>query len=170
MIRVREARVADAPAMADVNAAGWRVGYRGLVPPHYLERLPVRRWRREMGEGLRSPRGDSFTRIAELDGDFAGYCFVAAPGREESDDSRLAELVALYIDPEGWGRGAGRALLDAVLAEAARLGYEEIVCWTFEGNERALRLYRAGGFEPDGARRPFSPTGTPTLRLRRRLG
>jgi len=155
--------------MADVNAAGWRVGYRDLVPAHYLERVPVTRWRREMGEGLRSPRGDSFTRIAELEAEFAGYCFVAAPGREEPDDSRLAELVALYVDPGRWGRGVGRALLEAALAKTAQLGYGEIACWTFEGNERALRLYGAGGFEPDGAKRPFSPTGTPTLRLRRRL-
>ncbi len=169
MIRVREPRVADAPAMAEVNAAGWRVGYRELVPHHYLEELPVARWRREMAEGLRNPRGDSFTRIAELDGSFAGYGFVAAPGREEPDDSRLAELVALYVDPERWGVGVGRALLEAMLSESARLGYERISLWTFEGNERALRLYRSAGFEPDGATRPFAPTGIPTLRLDRPL-
>ncbi len=155
--------------MAEVNAAGWRVGYRELVPRHYLEALPVTRWRREMAEGLRNPRRDSFTRVAELDGSFAGYGFVAAPGRSEPDDSRLAELVALYVDPECWGRGVGRALLDAVLAAAARLGYEEIFLWTFEGNERALALYEPAGFEPDGATRPFAPTGTATLRMRRPL-
>ena len=168
MIRVREADVSDAAAMAEVNAAGWRAGFRGLVPPDYLERLPVAQWRREMSEGLRNPRGDSFTRIAELDGSFAGYCFVVAPGREQPDSNR-AELVALYVEPERWGRGVGRALLEAALEETAARGYETVELWTFEANERALRLYDRAGFSRDGGRRPFAKTGTPTVRLSRPL-
>ena len=155
--------------MAAVNAAGWREGYRGIVPEYYLEDLPVSRWLREMKNGLANPRGDAFTRIAEVDGGFAGYCFVAAPGREVADDSNEAELVAIYVYSRHWGQGVGRALLEAALAETTRLGYEEIVLWTFARNERALRLYRAAGFEPDGATRPFVPVGTETVRLRRTL-
>ena len=169
MTVVREAVVADARAMAEVNAAGWRAGYRGLVPDEYVENLPVAQWRREMTVGLQSPRGDSFTRIAELEGSFAGYCFVAAPGREQPDGSRRAELVALYVYPERWGRGVGTALLDAALAETEARGYEAIELWTFEANERALRLYERAGFRPDGSTRPFARTGTPTVRLSRPL-
>ena len=169
MIEVREARVDDAAAMAAVNAAGWRVGYRDLVPHDYLEHLPVARWRREMRGGLADPRGDSFSRIAEEDGVFAGYCFVAAPGREQREGSRLAELVALYVEPERWGRGIGRALGQAAIAGAAEREYAELELWTFEGNERALRLYQGLGFVPDGGRRPFPKTQTPTVRLRRPL-
>ncbi len=169
MIRVREPDVSDAAAMAEVNAAGWRAGYRGLVPSEYLDRLPVAQWRREMTDGLRTPRADSFTRIAELDGSFAGYCFVAAPGREQPERSARAELVALYVDPERWGKGVGRALLEAALGEAGARGYAEIEVWTFEANERALGLYERAGFRPDGARRPFARTKTPTVRLARPL-
>lgn len=169
MIRVREAGVSDAAAMAEVNASGWRAGYGGLVPSDYLDRLPVAQWGREMSEGLRSPRGDSFTRIAELDGSFAGYCYVAAPGREQPDGSTRAELVALYVDPERWGRGVGRALLEAALEETSARGYEAIELWTFEENERALRVYERAGFRRDGGRRPFPKTGTPTVRLSRPL-
>ena len=171
MIEVRAAVPADAEAMAAVNASGWRQGYRDIVPGHYLERLPVSRWRREMKAGLREPRGDSFTRIAEIDGEFAGYCFVAAPGRQEPPDSPLAELVALYVDPARWGKGAGRALLDRAIRDTTELGsYEEMELWTFTGNERAQRLYLAAGFEADGATRTFEPLGIPTMRMRLRLG
>ena len=169
MIEVREARVDDAEAMAEVNAAGWRVGYRDLVPHDYLEHLPVARWRREMRAGLAGPRGDSFSRIAEEDGAFAGYCFVAAPGREQPEGSRVAELVALYVEPERWDRGVGRALGRAAIAGAAERGYAELELWTFEANQRALRLYQGLGFAPDGGRRPFPKTQTPTVRLRRPL-
>jgi ribosomal protein S18 acetylase RimI-like enzyme len=169
VVEVRVANVEDADAMAEVNAAGWREGYRGIVPDSRRDHLPVGRWRREMRAGLESPRGESFTRIAELDGEFAGYCFVAAPGREEPDDSPVCELAALYVDPGVWRRGVGTALVDSAVAEAAACGCEEMLLWTFEENTRALAFYRAAGFLEDGGQRPYVPIGAATVRLRRSL-
>ena len=169
MIEVREAVLDDVDEMARVNAAGWREGYRGIVPDDRLDHLPEADWRRQMQAGLREPRLDSFTRIAELDGEFAGYCFVAAPGRDEPDESKVAELVAIYVEPRLWRRGVGRSLIEAAIGRAAELGCEWLLLWTFEENHRALRFYEAAGFERDGARRPFVPIGTPTVRMRRPL-
>jgi GNAT superfamily N-acetyltransferase len=59
-------------------------------------------------------------------------------------------LNLLYVLPERWGEGIGRAMLDAVLAEARRRGYSRIHLWTHEDNERSHRLYRSGGFSPTG--------------------
>ena len=170
MVEVREAVVEDAEAMANVNAAGWRAGYRGIVPDERLENLPVGRWRREMKAGLREPRVDSFTRIAELSEVVAGYCFVAAPARDEPDGSKLSELVAIYVRPQSWRRGVGRELITAVLARAGELGYEEMYLWTFERNQRALDFYLEFDFQPDGSRQDYMPLGIPTLKLRRPLG
>jgi ribosomal protein S18 acetylase RimI-like enzyme len=169
VVEVRAATVEDADAMAEVNAAGWREGYRGIVPDSRRNNLPVGRWRREMRAGLEAPRGRSFTRIAELGGEFAGYCFVAAPGREEPEDSAVCELAALYVDPGVWRRGVGSALVQSAIAEAAARGGEEMLLWTFQENERALAFYRAAGFLEDGGRRPYVPIGAPTVRLRRSL-
>jgi ribosomal protein S18 acetylase RimI-like enzyme len=170
MIEVREAVVEDADAMANVNAAGWRAGYKGIVPDERLQNLPIGRWRREMRDGLRGPRGDSFTRIAEMGGTVAGYCLISAPARDEPDDSKLSELVAIYVRPQSWRRGVGRELITAAVGHAGELGYEEMYLWTFEHNQRALDFYLDFGFQPDGTRRDYQPLGIPTLRLRRKLG
>jgi len=169
VIEIREAVVDDAEAMAEVNAAGWRHGYSEIVPKERLAHLPVGKWRREMTHGLEEPRGDSFTRIGELDGRFAGYCFVEAPGREEPDDSRTSELVAMYVDPANWGKGIGSALISIAIADTERLGYEQMLLWTFERNERARSFYANHGFATDGERRPFVPIGAETVRMRRAL-
>jgi GNAT superfamily N-acetyltransferase len=169
MIEIQEAVIDDAEQMARVNAAGWREGYRGIVPDDRLDHLPEADWERQMRAGLSEPRLDSFTRTAELDGEFAGYCFVAAPGRDQPDESNVAELVAIYVEPRLWRRGVGRALIGAAIDHTAELSYECLLLWTFEQNQRALGFYRAAGFEPDGARRPFVPIGTPTIRMRRML-
>ena len=169
MISVRSATVDDAEAMARVNAAGWRAGYRDIVPKSRLDHLPESRWRREMRDGLSDPQGDSFTLVAEFDGEFAGYCYVAAPAREGPEGSKTCELVALYVDPKLWRRGIGRVLVEAVIAEAARLGWREMVLWVFEPNQPAQDLYMDAGFAADGESRPFVPLGIPTIRMRRAL-
>jgi GNAT superfamily N-acetyltransferase len=166
---VRPAEPGDAEAMVQLTASGWRTAYRGMVPDRHIERLPISGWRHDIAAGLRSPEGDSFTRIADVDGGPAGYCFVAAPGREEPEGSRVAELVAIYVDPSRWGQGLGSALMESSLEQATRSEYEEIVLWTFERNERARSFYDRLGWDEDGERRPHRASGATTLRFRRSL-
>jgi GNAT superfamily N-acetyltransferase len=169
MLRVRAATEADAEAIVQLTAAGWRAAYPGIVPAELIEKLPIEGWRHDIGAGLRSPEGDAFTRIAELDGEITGYCYVAAPGREEPERSTIAELVAVYVAPEHWRRGAGRALLESAEEKARLPGYTELILWSFEENRGALAFYRALGWSEDGTHRPHRATGVATTRLRRSL-
>lgn len=167
MVRIREAFPIDTEAIVEVTASGWRAAYPGIVPARHLRNLPISTWRSDVRNGLRSPEGDSFTRIADLDGVVAGYCFVAAPAREGPEGSRVAELVAIYVEPAFWRSGIGSELARAAISEARARSYEEMVLWTFEENRRALAFYKALGWEPDGGKRPHRATGVPTVRLRR---
>ena len=121
--------------------------------PEYLGQLPVDRWAHEIRVGIRRPLGDAFTYVAELDGEFAGYVYVTAPSRDADLGPDAAELVALYVDPERWGRGAGGALMSAALERLAELPYAEVVLWTFKGNDRAISFYERRGWRADGSKR-----------------
>jgi len=167
---VRPAEPADAEAIVQLTAAGWRAAYRSMVPEPMIEQLPMAAWRHDVGTGLRSPVADAFTDVAIADGEIAGYCYVAAPGREEPEGSRVAELVAIYVDPERWRHGVGRALAESAASKAARLGYEGMKLWTFEPNAPAQAFYLALGWRPDGARQPHPASGTPLVGMRRVLG
>jgi GNAT superfamily N-acetyltransferase len=169
MVRIREAFPIDTEAIVEVTASGWRAAYPGIVPARHLRDLPISTWRSDVRNGLRSPEGDSFTWIADLDGVVAGYCFVAAPARGEPEGSRVAELVAIYVEPAFWRSGIGTELANAAVEQARKGSYEEMVLWTFEENRRALAFYRAVGWAPDGGKRPHRATGVSTVRLRRGL-
>jgi GNAT superfamily N-acetyltransferase len=169
MIEIREALPIDTEGIVRLTADGWRAAYPGIVPARNLRTLPITGWRHDIRAGLRAPEADSFTRIAELDGQMAGYCYVAAPGRGEPEGSPVAEVVAIYVAPAMWRRGVGQQLMARAASEAKRLAYEELVVWTFEKNMRALSFYAAEGFELDGERRPHEATGVTTARLRRKL-
>jgi ribosomal protein S18 acetylase RimI-like enzyme len=169
MVRIREAFPLDTEAIVEVTASGWGAAYPGIVPARHLRNLPISTWRHDVRSGLRAPEGDSFTRIADLHGVVAGYCYVAAPAPGEPEGSRAAELVAIYVEPAFWRSGIGTELAHAAISEARQRSYEDMVLWTFEDNRRALAFYKALGWESDGARRPHRATGVPTVRLRRAL-
>ena len=58
------------------------------------------------------------------------------------------EIKRLYVLPAGRGLGLGRALIDAILAAAARIGYREARLDTLPDMVEAIALYRKAGFEP----------------------
>ena len=65
------------------------------------------------------------------------------------------EIANLAVAPEGWGKGIGRALLDAALAEATQRGIQSVYLEVRDSNARARRLYQSRGFEEVGRRTKY---------------
>lgn len=80
--------------------------------------------------------------LARKDGDVLGCIALKqlAPG--------TAEIKRLYVVQQGRGLGVGKALVTAILAEAARLNYREIKLDTLPHMTPAIALYRSFGFLP----------------------
>ena len=73
-------------------------------------------------------------------------------------------VVAMYVATEQAGRGVGRALLDALIAEAKGAGLELLVLTVTDTNRQAAALYARAGFasfgvEPDAIRVNGVPFG-----------
>ncbi len=62
-------------------------------------------------------------------------------------DETSCELKALYLFSKYHGQGLGYRLLSTALDEAKRGGFEAIYLDTISTSERAIRLYKAVGFE-----------------------
>jgi GNAT superfamily N-acetyltransferase len=62
----------------------------------------------------------------------------------------LCHISAVFVAPERWGEGIGRALVNAILSRARKRGYERSQLWTQTDNERASRLYEDAGFVRSG--------------------
>jgi GNAT superfamily N-acetyltransferase len=78
--------------------------------------------------------------VAEAEGKLVGlvhYIFHAHNWRVED----VVYLQDLYVDPETRGTGAGRALIEAVYAEADRSGTPSVYWMTQEFNASARQLY-----------------------------
>ncbi len=72
-------------------------------------------------------------------------------GASQEREDGTGELFALYVDPDTWGTGIGRALIAHTRLELRALGFVDAVLWVLVGNERAQRFYRSDGWRPDDA-------------------
>jgi ribosomal protein S18 acetylase RimI-like enzyme len=67
------------------------------------------------------------------------------------------EIKRLYVRPSARGLGLGKALAEAIIAAAERIGYREIKLDTLSSMTAATTLYRGLGFEliPDYGTTPY---------------
>ena len=154
-IIVRAARPSDAGAIAGVRVASWRVGYRGLLADDALLQVSVDRrqatWRRLLADEDARRCGRRVD-VAVATGSVVG--FVAAGPSRESDRSALSgEVYAVYVHPDHWSAGIGRALLDTALAHLRTLGMRKTHLWVLADNARARRFYELAGWSWDGRSR-----------------
>ena len=82
-----------------------------------------------------------------------------------------ADVVTLAVDPARWGEGTGTALLMALIDEAKKRGYEEVLLEVRKDNPRARQLYLRHGFAEIGIRRGYyQPSGVDAVVMRKALG
>jgi diamine N-acetyltransferase len=97
----------------------------------------------------------SLTLIAETNGRFAGYARLkeGRPGMQIPGEQAI-ELVRIYAERDYIGMGAGSALMQACLEEAARRGFDSVWLGVWEKNRDAIRFYEKWGFSVMGTQ-PF---------------
>ena len=85
-----------------------------------------------------------------------GYAGLAGPGGPGGD----ADVATVAVLPAAQGRGLGRALLRALLAEAVRRGAGAVLLEVRVGNAAARALYASEGFERLAVRRRYYADGS----------
>ena len=165
-VTVRSATPDDAAAIAQAHVLSWRTAYRGLLPDHILDQLSIER-RTEFWRGVIEGPGDDRVWVAEVGGGVAGFASTG-PARDDDIGACAGELYAIYLLPEAWSIGAGRAMLEAASADLAAGGFRPLVLWVLTDNARGRRFYEAAGWRPDGTSRMLDFGGTPIEEIRYR--
>ena len=144
-ITIRHVRETDLEAMAEilnsrpVNLGSQRLPYHPMsVVADWIADVPGR-----------------YKIVAEIDGRVAGYGELETwPDRPRLNHGGEIDLVATH--PDFRGRGVGPALMEALIALADNwLRLTRLQLYVWDGNERAIDLYRKCGFEVEGRLKQF---------------
>jgi GNAT superfamily N-acetyltransferase len=169
---VRDAVPGDADVIARVQGSTWEVAYMHLFGEELLrdraERLERRAaWWKELLETGADDR--AHTLVAAIDAGVVGFVDVRPSRDRDADDGRVGELTAIYVVPEAWGTGAGRALMTEAVERLRTAGFEEATLWMLDDNPRARRFYEIAGWSTDGAVKDDVIMDTPVREVRYRI-
>jgi RimJ/RimL family protein N-acetyltransferase len=142
VILVRAASTDDLEAVEAIYLAAWKAGFREVVPStvFYEDDFDDQR-RVESHDIVLDDRIE--TCVAELDGHIIGFVGTATTDRRSM-------IVAMWVTPQAWGRGASNALLASVEQSAHTAGIHELTAWVPEDAPRARRVLERASWRPSG--------------------
>jgi phosphinothricin acetyltransferase len=87
--------------------------------------------------------------VAEAEGAVLGYAYAGAYRARPA--YRFTVENSVYVAPGGGGRGAGRALMEALIARCEAAGFRLMIAVIGDSaNAASIALHRAVGFQPVG--------------------
>lgn len=149
-LRIRPAVPEDAALLADLGARTFRDAFGALNDPAELARhLAANYGEARQREEIANPAWT--TLLAEVDGVPVGY----AQSLPEAPPVALPPTGAwllrrLYLEQAWTGRGIGRPLIQAIIADARRRGATLLWLTTWERAAQAIAFYRKQGFVEAG--------------------
>ncbi len=89
----------------------------------------------------------------DAEGAMVGTAMLALTARTLKRMRHKTEIWSVYVAPEARGHGLARALMEACIAEARRMGFEAIVLTASTHLTHVVRLYESLGFRIYGTER-----------------
>lgn len=142
---IRPANRADKQTIAKIYVSSWNFAYKGIVPQEYLDSLNVEKYLKKT-ENKAVPDEVLF----EIDGRVVGLAKMI-DCRDRCAEG-CAEIQTIYFLPAFMGKGLGGIFLNWLKDHAKKLGYEMMIIWVLNDNQRARRAYEKAGFTKDKSR------------------
>jgi ribosomal protein S18 acetylase RimI-like enzyme len=147
-MKIRPARVNDAPALARVHVDSWCAAYRGLVPDSFLQRFTYQSREERFRQSLVANAEETY--VVQLNEQVVGFLTLGAARDSDVDSKRTGEIWGIYISPDYWRQRIGSRFVEEAESLLKSRRYESAVLWVLEGSQQARRFYEAMGFHLDG--------------------
>lgn len=143
MIHIRHAIASDARAIAKIHVSSWQVIYRGYMPDKVLDNLSIDERERLWKTLIEDNVGILVLEESKNLIGFVSFC----PSRDQDvEPTNVAEISAIYLNPDSWRKGFGKLLCNAAIEELRKSGYHEVTLWVLDDNQQAKQFYEKMGF------------------------
>ena len=149
--RIERVKPGDEETLAYIQTESWKAGFKDILSDDALKRSTgmdkaTAMYRRLLEEKI----GNGY--LLTVDG--APHAIAWWDATREQDMPGYAEIICIHSLQEKWRQGYGSRLMEAVLQDIKKAGFEKVMLWVFEENTRARRFYEAHGFTTGGIRKP----------------
>ena len=138
VMNIRTAKIGDAGTIAEIHVRSWQQAYAGIVSQEHLDGLSIEQRRDQWRHNLSERKGFR-TYAAEVDGTVVGFVSVG-DSRDDDAPPNTAQVTAIYLCPDRWRHGVGRALWKKACAYASQGGAVTVTAWVLEENDSARAL------------------------------
>lgn len=170
-LSVRPAEPRDGLAIARINIAAWEAAYAHIFPPERLAArwTNVERAGEWWAERIGSEEPPHRTVVADQERQLVGFADTGPSRDDDANPQQTGEVNLIYVLPEQWGRGIGRALMAEVLRRMRDDRFRDATLWVLDDNPVGRRFYEAGGWRLDGVIKEgeFLETRVQEVRYRR---
>lgn len=148
---LRPATLDDAPALATLAGQAFSDTYRGLDDPQDIADYVAEHFNLPAVRALLRDTAATTLLAESGHGELAGYAVIRRSGAPVCVSGPAPiELSRLYLGRCFIGQGLGALLMQAVLAEARRLGGRTLWLGVYDRNLRAVQFYERFGFRQVG--------------------
>jgi len=144
-ISIRHATTADAELIADISAETFYESFAAQNTREDMEKFLTEKFSKEILVAQVGIPGHIFL-LAYTDDQPAGYVFLKDTTAETVQDENAIEISRIYARGSFIGKGIGKALMEAAIAQAKILKKDSIWLGVWEHNQRAIQFYTSFGF------------------------
>lgn len=166
-VSVRVAWSADAPAIAAVQVAGWRIAYADLLPAEVLESLDPEDFATAWTAALDKPKDARNRVLVALErATVRGFAVTGPCSDPDADQVADAEVRELVVQPGARRQGHGSRLLQACADTLRQDRFIRAVAWLAVGDDLTRTFLTEAGWGPDQARRELDLHGDGSVRVK----
>ncbi len=145
--KIEPVKLGDEEILAYIQTESWKAAFCDILSKEVLERCTNLDKAIEMYKRLLEQKiGNGY--LLSVEG--KPHAIAWWDATRETDMPGYAELICIHSLQDKWRKGFGSKLMDRVLEDISKVGYDKVMLWVFEENLRARGFYEKYGFVLNG--------------------
>ena len=137
---IRKVANGDEATLAYIQTESWKAAFKNIISDDLLTRCTEINQATDMYHKLlENKKGNGY--ILEVKGQ--PHCIAWWDATRESDMPKYAELICIHSLPNNWNNGYGGKMMDCILDDIKKSGYQKVMLWVFGDNHRACNFYES---------------------------
>lgn len=142
-IAIRKALIGDEKTLAYIQIESWKSAFADIISEEDMIKYTNIIKAEEMYSNVLN---SDYAKVSILEIDSKPHCIAAWSKARNPEFSDSAELICIHSLCDNRGKGYGSEMMKHILEEIKNSGYENVLLWVFEKNNRARCFYEKHGF------------------------